>query len=566
MSVLVTWAESGRIAAGDELSHNRILWTPAVDTPELKMDWFGNRPNGEAIGPFHLLAVPHLLRRGILDVGCTLRHRSSGERRPAASQADGAVPARAAEPPTPAAAPGTETAVLDVPQADANPQAAEPGARQPAAELEDALASALRRAEEETRVLGGQYAAFQKAAAAREQELALQLEKMREDAHTANLLLEAARVEIERLKEHGASLEKEDAASRKAARSAEALREECEHLRMQLRQRQDELENERTATAKRESQQKLAVRNLEDRQGELEEQVRAMRQEEAALHRQIEASEAGLEELRQRAQDAQRELQAAQERAQHEREAAAERERRLAEEGLAATRRSDTQAQLLKEAQATVEHLRQVLRRGEEELAGLRRQVVAAESSAPPTQWFLRGEGSPTIGPVTLSDIFEWATDCRVGPGHEVSLGGAEWRRACEVPELEMEWNVPLRDGTVIGPINVFAARSLLAEDAVAGDALLENCRTKETLRADTLRGPATEAALRIALLVHRKLARTEQKIRRQTEALLVARRIEPPPAKPAEPPKSVLSIFVPPATPLQEPSQEAPQPAGDGH
>jgi hypothetical protein len=585
MSVLVSWAESGRIAAGDEISQNRAQWVTAVDVPDLKMDWFGNRPTGEAIGPFNLHAVPHLLRRGILDVGCTLRHRTTGEQKPAVDHAGSAFARGAGVPASPpqGLSPGTETAVqpeplqgsassekLRIRVVESAPRAGSSPGRtdQQESELEDALATALRRAEEETRILGEQYATFQKTAAAKESDLAAQLEKMRDDAHTANILLEAARVEIERLKERGVSLEKDDAASRKAARSAEALREECDHLRLQLRQRQEEMEKERAAATRRESQQKLAVQTLEDRLREVEEQYRALRQEEASLRRQMESSDAERDALRRQANDRQDVLRETQEQARQEREAAAERERKFVEDGLAATRRAETQALLLKEAQATVAHLREARQRDEAEIATLRRLMVDAESAAPVTQWFLRGEGTPTIGPVTLSDIFEWATDCRVGPDHEVSLGGTEWRRACDVPELEMEWNVPLRDGTPFGPINVFAARSLLADGVVAGDAQIENRRTGETLRADTLNGPATESALRIALLVHRKLARTEQKVRRQTEALLVARQLEPPsqppqPEKAPEPPKAGLSLFARPAS--SPPPSKPEQPAGGG-
>ncbi len=124
------WARDGRVAPEDMLSSDRRNWRPAIDVPELGMDWMVDLPDGSLYGPLNLASLAEMLDDGTLAPDAMLTHKKSGERfalgeasrlaeeKPPAPAPSPAVPARAkphAEAPTAAAA-QAPTAVTPPPQ------------------------------------------------------------------------------------------------------------------------------------------------------------------------------------------------------------------------------------------------------------------------------------------------------------------------------------------------------------------------------------------------------------------------------------------------------------------
>ncbi|MBO6167003.1 MAG: hypothetical protein J6P13_01470 [Kiritimatiellae bacterium] len=76
--------------------------------------------------------------------------------------------------------------------------------------------------------------------------------------------------------------------------------------------------------------------------------------------------------------------------------------------------------------------------------------------------WYLRAGGS-TFGPESREKLIEWAELGRIQPGQEVSSDGTHWRRAEEVPFLDMRFSIDIGDGKERGPFNKLAAEALIS-------------------------------------------------------------------------------------------------------
>ena len=77
-------------------------------------------------------------------------------------------------------------------------------------------------------------------------------------------------------------------------------------------------------------------------------------------------------------------------------------------------------------------------------------------------RWFLRTQDE-TFGPVSESQLLDWAKLGRIQPGQEVSDDEIVWRRVEDVPFLDMRFSIDLGDGNPRGPFNRAAAEALLA-------------------------------------------------------------------------------------------------------
>ena len=115
---------------------------------------------------------------------------------------------------------------------------------------------------------------------------------------------------------------------------------------------------------------------------------------------------------------------------------------------------------------------------------------ILTASAARPSEWFLKLDDDSVFGPVSLSELRNWAADCRIGPDHRVSSDKQQWLQAKEVPGLRMEWMVKLLNGTAYGPLNIFAAHHLLLDGVIDEKMPLVNSRTGENLVTDKLLAP----------------------------------------------------------------------------
>lgn len=79
-AALRQWATGGRIAPDDELSSDMETWMPAIDLPDLGLDWMVELGPDKIYGPFHLLALGDLIREGGVPAAAPIIHRVTGER------------------------------------------------------------------------------------------------------------------------------------------------------------------------------------------------------------------------------------------------------------------------------------------------------------------------------------------------------------------------------------------------------------------------------------------------------------------------------------------------------
>lgn len=77
-------------------------------------------------------------------------------------------------------------------------------------------------------------------------------------------------------------------------------------------------------------------------------------------------------------------------------------------------------------------------------------------------EWYLRTQDE-TYGPVTKSQLLEWARMGRIQPGQELSEDRESWTPVTQVSFLDMRWCIDIGDGTPRGPFNKEAAQALLA-------------------------------------------------------------------------------------------------------
>jgi len=92
LATLYEWAAKGDILPAKEVSSDRQHWVQAQSLPDLKMEWVVHRPDGESLGPFNLLALPHLVSRGAVEADATVRHVTDGKLLPVQSLLKPTVP------------------------------------------------------------------------------------------------------------------------------------------------------------------------------------------------------------------------------------------------------------------------------------------------------------------------------------------------------------------------------------------------------------------------------------------------------------------------------------------
>ena len=90
-------------------------------------------------------------------------------------------------------------------------------------------------------------------------------------------------------------------------------------------------------------------------------------------------------------------------------------------------------------------------------------------------------------GPVELTELRNWAEQCRVVPGNELSQDRQKWVPAESIPELGMQWMIELLDKSTCGPFNGVALNELVRDGLAAPDAKVTNKVTNEQTFMDKL-------------------------------------------------------------------------------
>lgn len=103
------------------------------------------------------------------------------------------------------------------------------------------------------------------------------------------------------------------------------------------------------------------------------------------------------------------------------------------------------------------------------------------ESKPKSRKWYVRKRDGSVYGPETTELLLEWAAQCRLVSGNEVSEDRKVWVTAERIPELQMCWTAELPDGRTYGPFNVLATHELHKHNVLSADARLTNTITGET-------------------------------------------------------------------------------------
>ncbi len=96
-------------------------------------------------------------------------------------------------------------------------------------------------------------------------------------------------------------------------------------------------------------------------------------------------------------------------------------------------------------------------------------------------KWYVRKRDGSVYGPETTEVLLEWAAQCRLVNGNEVSEDRKVWVAAERIPDLQMCWVAALPDGRSYGPFNVLATHELHKHNVLPADAKLTNTITGET-------------------------------------------------------------------------------------
>lgn len=151
-----------------------------------------------------------------------------------------------------------------------------------------------------------------------------------------------------------------------------------------------------------------------------------------------------------------------------------------------ADRRRLETATALSEREKEVEDTKAALAKALQDRASAM-QTILASPADPETGWCMKGEDETVYGPVSLSELWAWTCQCRVGPLHKISRDKQTWIQAPDLPELRMEWTCTLPDGSTLGPFNPFAFRDMVSDGLVSTDFEVKNRLTGETLTVGKL-------------------------------------------------------------------------------
>ena len=117
----------------------------------------------------------------------------------------------------------------------------------------------------------------------------------------------------------------------------------------------------------------------------------------------------------------------------------------------------------------------------------LEKRIKELEEAAPPAKWYLKMTDGSVYGPAEMPELRDWADQCRVVPGNELSQDRQKWIPAESIPELKMNWLIELLDKSTYGPLTDIALGELVRDGLAAPDAKVTNRITNEQTFLDKL-------------------------------------------------------------------------------
>ncbi|HEY5893551.1 MAG TPA: hypothetical protein VIT91_10000 [Chthoniobacterales bacterium] len=90
----------------------------------------------------------------------------------------------------------------------------------------------------------------------------------------------------------------------------------------------------------------------------------------------------------------------------------------------------------------------------------------------------MKHDDGTVFGPISFSQIKDWARAAQVSPLDKISYDRVSWTKAPMFPDLEMDWLLHVSDDHYYGPTTLSAIQEFIKEGDITTDTTVINCRT----------------------------------------------------------------------------------------
>jgi hypothetical protein len=145
--------------------------------------------------------------------------------------------------------------------------------------------------------------------------------------------------------------------------------------------------------------------------------------------------------------------------------------------------------------------------------------------------WYLRKASDGSLfGPLTFTQLQQWAADAQVSPLDRVSSDQNNWMKAPMLPELAMDYLVEVGEEQYYGPTTLGAIAEFIAAGEINADTAVTNCKDGSQMRVrdilpPSLLHPAPAPDVAISSRPSSIRLNLQQRIRELETALLEERR-----------------------------------------
>ena len=145
--------------------------------------------------------------------------------------------------------------------------------------------------------------------------------------------------------------------------------------------------------------------------------------------------------------------------------------------------------------------------------------------------WYLRKASDGSLfGPLTFTQLQQWAADAQVSPLDRVSSDQNNWMKAPMLPELQMDYLVEVGDDQYYGPTTLGAIAEFIAAGEINPETVVTNCKDASQMRVrdllpPSLLHPAPAPDVAISTRPSGLRVNLQQRIRELETALLEERR-----------------------------------------
>jgi len=108
-------------------------------------------------------------------------------------------------------------------------------------------------------------------------------------------------------------------------------------------------------------------------------------------------------------------------------------------------------------------------------------------STTSSTWHLLKHDDGAVFGPVSFTQIKEWAEAAQISPLDKVSTDELTWMKAPMIPELEMDWLLQMSDDHFYGPTTLSSIQEFIKEGEIDHETLVINCKDATQTKVGSL-------------------------------------------------------------------------------